>query len=140
MIDTVDATYAVALENRMKTPKPNALFLLLSGNAGGVAMFCLVMPTLEATRDYDTRARAVWAGTRTVIALRRYEARHGELPLSLSDLVPEFLDEVPRDPYDGEPLRYSREARMVRCVGEDLEEGEPGDHGTDALEPTFRLK
>ena len=42
----------------------------------------------------------------TAIALKRYELRHGSMPASLNDLVPDFLDKTPRDPMDGEPLRY----------------------------------
>ena len=44
-----------------------------------------------------------------VLACRSYRAKHGTLPASLDELVPEFLDEVPRDPYDGEKLRWNAE-------------------------------
>ena len=42
-----------------------------------------------------------------VIALRRYHARHQELPDNLAALVPDYLDAVPLD-LDGAPLRYSK--------------------------------
>ena len=44
-----------------------------------------------------------------VLACRSYRAKHGTLPASLDELVPEFLDEVPLDPYDCEKLRWNAE-------------------------------
>jgi len=46
--------------------------------------------------------------TRLVVALNRYEMRNGKLPERLEQLVPEYIDSVPRDPYDGKPFRYDR--------------------------------
>ena len=59
-------------------------------------------------------------GLRLVVACRLHEIRHGRLPEKLEDLVPEFLSEVPRDPFDGRPFRYSPETAVVYSVGEDL--------------------
>lgn len=42
----------------------------------------------------------------TAIALKRHELRHGVAPPALASLVPEFLREIPRDIFDGQPLRY----------------------------------
>lgn len=42
----------------------------------------------------------------TAIALKRYQLKYGGYPGSLSKLVPQFLSAVPRDPVDGQPLRY----------------------------------
>jgi hypothetical protein len=40
------------------------------------------------------------------IALKRFELEQGHLPDRLERLAPEFVKSVPRDPVDGEPLRY----------------------------------
>ena len=40
------------------------------------------------------------------IALKRYRGQHGDYPKSLSALAPEYLDPVPPDFIDGQPLRY----------------------------------
>lgn len=40
------------------------------------------------------------------VALRLYEAEHGQLPASLDALVPQYLPAVPADPFDGAPFRY----------------------------------
>ena len=42
----------------------------------------------------------------TVLALERYLQVNGQPPSSLDALAPQFLSEVPKDPYTGTPLRY----------------------------------
>jgi hypothetical protein len=42
------------------------------------------------------------------LALERYRLAHDRWPDSLEKLVPEFLNQVPLDPYDRKPLRYVR--------------------------------
>lgn len=56
-------------------------------------------------------------GARLAFALRRYEQEHGELPEELSVLVSAWCDNVPTDPYDGQPFRYDRKRRLVYSVG-----------------------
>ncbi|MGH9428299.1 MAG: hypothetical protein ACRD2L_18600, partial [Terriglobia bacterium] len=58
----------------------------------------------------------------TAIALKRFDLRHGEFPTALSDLVPDFLSEVPRDCIDDKPLRYRQAANrsfLLYSVGAD---------------------
>jgi hypothetical protein len=59
---------------------------------------------------------------RLVVACRFYEIRHGRLPETLDALVPEFLSEVPRDPFDGKPFRYLPGKAVVYSIGEDLKD------------------
>jgi hypothetical protein len=44
--------------------------------------------------------------TITALALKRYQLAHGTFPQDLEALVPDFLGSLPRDPADGQPLRY----------------------------------
>jgi hypothetical protein len=44
------------------------------------------------------------------LGLERYRLKHGGYPESLAALAPEFAQSLPRDPMDGQPLRYRREA------------------------------
>lgn len=44
----------------------------------------------------------------TALAIERYRLSRGQLPAGFDDLVPVYLLEVPRDPFDGRPLRYRR--------------------------------
>lgn len=59
---------------------------------------------------------------RTALAVQRYRLKHGELPDLLSSLVPEFLESVPLDPFDGKELRYKKlySGFVVYSIDEDL--------------------
>ncbi len=47
--------------------------------------------------------------TITALALERYRGKHGSYPNALAGLVPEFLETVPVDFMDGQPLRYRQD-------------------------------
>lgn len=53
------------------------------------------------------------------LACKSYRVKHGKLPDSLDELVPEFLDEVLLDPYDGEKLRWNAEKGYFWTKGRD---------------------
>jgi len=58
----------------------------------------------------------------TAITLKRYQLRHGAWPADLKALVPEVLSEVPKDPVDGQPLRYRPNADgtfLLYSIGSD---------------------
>lgn len=57
-----------------------------------------------------------------LIALELYRRREGQFPAGLDELVPDFLTEVPLDPFDGNPLRYRRDesGAVVYSVGKNL--------------------
>jgi hypothetical protein len=48
---------------------------------------------------------------RTAVAVERFQRAHaGQLPASLSDLVPSYLSSAPVDPFTGQPIRFSASA------------------------------
>ena len=55
-----------------------------------------------------------------LLTLKAYEQDHGSLPVTLDELVPRYLKQVPTDAFDGKPIRYSAERRILYSVGEDL--------------------
>lgn len=68
--------------------------------------------------DNVSLSRAIARGTSTLLALRLYELRSGELPATLSELVSEgVLSTLPVDPYSGAPLGYQKFARAVWSAG-----------------------
>ncbi len=88
--------------------------------------------------------------TIAVIALKRFELRHGKLPATFGALAPEFLTELPRDFMSGKPLRYRLNADgsfLLYSVGDDGKDdggdpnpSKPGDKpdlwsGRDAVWP-----
>jgi hypothetical protein len=57
-------------------------------------------------RDTADRQRQVRAALKRITdALIRYRTKRGEYPMSLNDLVPEYLDQVPEAPW-GHPFLY----------------------------------
>lgn len=71
--------------------------------------------------EYDRFfAQSLYQATQLLVALKCYKMEHGELPDSLNDLVPKYLREVPKDPFDGKNVRYSKKKKMIWFVGHDL--------------------
>lgn len=58
--------------------------------------------------------------TKAAVAIEGYRAVHGEIPRSPGDLVPEFLESVPVDPFTDSPLRFKRREKgyVVYSCGE----------------------
>src|SRR5262249_44069112 len=72
------------------------------------------------------------------LAATAYRAKHGAYPGKLDDLVPQDLDALPRDPFDGRPLRLKHDGKglVLYSIGRDLRDDggvavganrEPGD-------------
>jgi hypothetical protein len=102
--------------------RPSLASMYLSGNAAGQIMYYMGRPAATACLAKKSQADVWLEATRTILALRAYELTHGHLPTDLSALVPEFLDEVPVDDFDGQPLRYSVEKKIVYSVGQNLKD------------------
>ena len=102
-------------------------------NVLGRSVWAISVPSIGWSEDVYRiyRAEAAQQLVRAALALRCYHLEHGRLPESLSALVPEYLPEIPRDPYDRAPIRYSRESKRVWCIGVDLvDKGGAGDEET----------
>ncbi|MCC7376309.1 MAG: hypothetical protein IT581_16745 [Verrucomicrobiales bacterium] len=81
-----------------------------------------LMAAFEKAVSRGFRAETEQALLTSEIAVRRYLAQRGQLPETLEMLVPEYLEAVPVDRMDGQPIRYRREAVggfVLWSVGED---------------------
>ncbi len=116
----------------------------------------LLLPPLGTAhlRHIETDARC--RTSRISLALELHRSNHARYPDTLDALVPEFLPELPPDPFTGEPFVYRRRADgqgfIVYSVGENLtddggvedeksgkddivwERRPPGERGTDATD------
>jgi len=66
--------------------------------------------------------RMYWNLAKSVVAVARFREMNDRDPAGWKDLVPEFLDEVPDDPYSEEGLKLGRDSDgvlFVYSVGED---------------------
>jgi hypothetical protein len=99
--------------------------------AGGLAGIFAFAGEPERMASAVTRATATRRVLRAGIAMYRYRAKNSAFASKLEDLVPEFLDALPEDPYTRGPLRFRRmgdDSWAVYSVGPDGADdgGEPG--------------
>ena len=112
--------------------RPSVASMYLSGNGVGQILYYMTVPAVAASLATKAKGDVQLQATRTILALRAYQLTHGQLPKDLSALVPEFLEAVPVDDFDGQPLRYSAEKKMVYSVGKNLKDDGGDDRGSDA--------
>lgn len=96
-----------------------------------------VMYTCAQARS---RAIAKRDSARAAVAIERFRLRHGRIPQTLESLIPEFLPEVPLDPFDGKPLRYhvDTDEYTVYSVGMDgIDQGGQTDETQLSIPPDF---
>ncbi|MHC4575324.1 MAG: hypothetical protein ACYS76_14540 [Planctomycetota bacterium] len=66
------------------------------------------MPALSRVIVLDLRTIAHLRTAQVAIAVQRYRLAAVRLPHTLAELVPSYLDAVPKDPFDGKALRYKK--------------------------------
>jgi hypothetical protein len=81
-----------------------------------------LLPVLARVNTIDLRRIAYLRVGNAALAIQRHRLAAGELPETLADLVPTYLDAVPGDPFDGNDLRYEKLGHgfVVYSIGEDL--------------------
>jgi len=81
-------------------------------------------------------------GTQLLIALKAYQIENGRLPGTLGELIPEYISEVPKDPFDGNPIRFSSTKKIIYSVGPDLKDsgGSEGSNWEEMEDPTFKIE
>jgi hypothetical protein len=90
---------------------------LASGNAVGGVLYEMAEPSLDGLAKAKCKEDVNVTATQLLLALKIYKIRHGKLPDSLSELVPEFFPAVPLDDFDGKPFRYLPEKKIIYSVG-----------------------
>ena len=82
----------------------------------------ILIPSLTAYVLLGARDCARLHLALAAIAAERYRLKHGSLPESLDALVPNFLEAIPMDPFDGKPVRYKRleKGYCLYSIGENL--------------------
>ena len=120
---------ALSVMAPLAKPQTSVMKLIASAKAYDSAIEALpkyrllsraLLPAL--TRAFELHGRRV-AELRCAIvglAVERYRLKYGNWPETLARLVPDFLPELPVDPFDEQPLRYLRDDNgvVVYSVGE----------------------
>jgi hypothetical protein len=76
-------------------------------------------PVGAFSQAVDATQLVVDRASRVAVAIERFRRDRNALPASLPDLVPQYLREIPVDPYSGRPLlfRPAKDAYTVYSVG-----------------------
>ena len=101
------------------------------GNPQNLGMIArLLMPALGRTFQLQVRYIAHTRTALTALAIERYRLSQGTLPQSLDELMPTYLDSIPKDPFDGQNLRYHllETGYVVYSIGEDLTDDNGKEH------------
>jgi len=77
------------------------------GQLSGLHIIAKILaPPLRRVAEIDLRGAIELDMARIAVAIERYRLVTGRVPESLAVLVPDYLDQVPVDPYDGQPMCY----------------------------------
>lgn len=81
----------------------------------------MLLPALAKCAETAARGDAKRDTARVALAACRYRIVQGHLPEKLDQLIPEYMTVVPRDPFDGKPLRWKRTdgGGVVYSIGPD---------------------
>jgi hypothetical protein len=111
--------------------RPSLASMYLSGNAVGQITYYMMLPAVTAILAKKSQCDVQLQAARTILALRAYQLTQGRLPPDLDALVPEFLESVPVDDFNGQPLHYSAERKIVYSVGKNLKDDGGDDRSSD---------
>jgi len=94
-------------------------YLRFSQNGVGKIFTQMILPASQGFITSHRNQQAQLHALRIICALRLYHHQTGALPDTLEQLVPDFFDSVPLDPFDGQPFRYLPESARIYSVGQD---------------------
>ena len=100
----------------------NAVDARLQATSKVHVMLHSIMPALSRVTTIETRALAHLRAAQVALAIQRYRLAADRFPDKLVDLVPAYLETVPKDPFDGNELRYKKlePGFVIYSIGEDL--------------------
>ena len=101
------------------------LYSSLQNQPGGVWYVRYMKPKIESEARYGCDVTTLRQMVRLVVALAEYKAKHGKYPEQLQALRPDFLDQLPSDPWDGGALRMKRTDKGTMLFTDRNNKGEP---------------
>ena len=110
---------------------------LQPGKRRGV-LSAITTPSLLKTIDTLARAEALRSTVAVACAATRYRLDHGDYPATANLLVPQYLETMPLDPFDGQPLRLKKlldGSLVIYSVSTNGKDNGGNVDGTDAKHP-----
>lgn len=94
-------------------------------NPGG-PLTRLLPPGMTRIIEAMIRAEARQRLTKLAVAISAYRAKNGKWPEQASALVPEFIAEIPNDPFDDKPLRFKKTGNKILLYSVGLKQSDDG--------------
>jgi len=76
-------------------------------------MSTILVHSFKGAFVFDLRTTAVIRSARLALAAERYRLDNGRFPENLEQLTGRYIEQVPIDPFDGQPLRYLMDKEQV---------------------------
>lgn len=121
-IDDAPKHYEAAWDLDASMPEFRIVGSVLRGNLTGEVLYRILIPGLRGANKMKCQTNVQVTATRTLLAMKAYKLDKGRLPETLEQLVPQYLDAVPIDDFDGKPLRYNASKKIIYSVGKDVED------------------
>jgi len=144
MVNNAEKNYC----NEKQSPEVESLIptskikMIFTENLMGKILFETMAVDLEGVRSRKCLGDFSIDGTRILLALKAYYIGAGDIPNKLNELIPDYVSEIPNDPFSREPIKYSKEKRIFYSVGEDLKDsgGSEGEDWRTMEDPTIQIK
>jgi len=112
-------TTSETLESEIMSLRSHPYRMYFHPNSIGRILVTMATPAYSKIVRFPHEIEVEYALTNTTAALRRFQNDQKTLPTTLSELVPEYLPEVPIDAFTDRPLLWNAETRVLYAVGSD---------------------
>jgi len=89
---------------------------MLRENGLGDLLYMMLLPAFDSVLRTHVNYEADFAALQLVLALQRYQRDFGVFPDRLNALVPVYLEQLPKNPFNGESFQYDYENKVLRIL------------------------
>lgn len=135
LVENADKPYSRTEMNSIYTifdEDSSTVSIMLSPNTAGEFSIATLLHAFDKIHLSKCRANSIVAVAQTLMAAIAFEKTTGALPDTLDELLPIYIESVPLDNFDGRPIRYDAERKIVYSIGKDLVD-DGGDESNDLV-------
>lgn len=121
---------------------PSEIRLIFTENLVGKLLSDIMAVSSSALYKKSCQTDLALSATRVLFAIKAYKLDKKDYPEALIELVPEYFSTIPKDPFSGGNIKYSKERKIIYSVGQDLVDsgGSQGDDWQKMEDPTFVIE
>jgi len=105
---------------------------LFTENLVGKILLNMLLPEFSFIFEIKCSEDVSISAAQLLLALKAYQMENGKLPDSLEELSPKYISQIPKDPFDGKPIKYLPEKKIIYSAGRDLKDS-GGDEKEDLV-------